>query len=399
MRVATRRMRAAWRVFGSAYRHGRARRMSGHLRIVGTRLGAVRDMDVLIDGLKAYASTVAPGDRDGIAPLIAAWEIERDDARILLVRELDSVAYRQWANAYGHFVVTEGLGALPPLSPVAPARVREMAGSRLWKAFEEMRAYESSLRWADLATLHQLRIAAKRLRYAVEFFREALGADTTVVLPRIVALQDHLGALHDAEVASMRARTFLVESSGQLTEARSRRSAATSRAGSARWRGCAGPRAGRGAACRACRSGGPSPGRSRSSDGATALRSRPTARHRLASRTSVEPRAAPPRAAAARRATRRRRASGDDDALAEALVGRPRDVHAVAVEDRLDDRHPGREDAGSLGRDAEARADVRRGRREEHRLDVAQPLRASAGRPRGRRRRPSRGWTRCRRRR
>ena len=219
MRVATRRMRAAWRVFGSAYRQGRARRMSGHLRIVGTRLGAVRDMDVLIDGLKGYVSTVAPGDRDGISPLIAAWEIERDDARILLVRELDSVAYRQWANAYGDFVVTEGLGALPPLSPVAPARVREMAGSRLWKAFEEMRAYESSLRWADLATLHQLRIAAKRLRYAIEFFRETLGADTSLVLPRIVALQDHLGALHDAEVASGRARTFLVECSGQVTEA------------------------------------------------------------------------------------------------------------------------------------------------------------------------------------
>jgi CHAD domain-containing protein len=81
-----------------------------------------------------------------------------------------------------------------------------------------MRAYESSLRWADLATLHQLRIAAKRLRYGIEFFREALGADTSLVLPRIVALQDHLGALHDAEVASTRARTFLVESSGQLAE-------------------------------------------------------------------------------------------------------------------------------------------------------------------------------------
>lgn len=219
MRVATRRMRAAWRVFGSAYRPGRAQRMKGHLREVAGRLGTVRDLDVLIDGLRAYQSSLAASERAGIEPLIAAWEAEREDARILLVRDLDSAAYHQWVTAYSHFVVTEGLGALPQPTPNAPIRVREMAGSRIWTAYEDVRAYEATLRWADLATLHQLRITAKRLRYAVEFFREALGPDAAIAIARTVALQDHLGALHDAEVAAMRARTFLVESSGRLDEA------------------------------------------------------------------------------------------------------------------------------------------------------------------------------------
>lgn len=252
MRVATRRMRAAWRVFGDAYRPGRSQKMRGHLKEVANRLGVVRDLDVQIGGLRAYQASLAAGERASIGALIAAWEAERDDARILLVRDLDSAAYRQWVTAYSHFVVTEGLGSLPPLSPVAPARVRDLAGSRIWAAYEEVRAYESTLRWADLATLHQLRIAAKRLRYAMEFFREALGPDAASTIARTVALQDHLGALRDAEVAAARARSFLVESSGRLSEAetagigryltsRERELARLRRTAGRPWRSVAGP--------------------------------------------------------------------------------------------------------------------------------------------------------------
>jgi CHAD domain-containing protein len=219
MRVATRRQRAAWRVFGSGFRPGRARRMKSHLREVGTRLGAVRDLDVLIEALRAYQAEQTQAERDGLEALVESWEAERDDARVLLVRELDSAGYRHWVTTYTEFVLSEGLGTFPPLSPTSPYRVRDMAGSRLWLAYEDVRAYEHTLRWADLATLHELRIAAKRLRYAIEFFREALGPDTAVIIPKVVALQDHLGYLHDAEVTAGRARAFLVENSGRLSEA------------------------------------------------------------------------------------------------------------------------------------------------------------------------------------
>jgi CHAD domain-containing protein len=219
MRVATRRQRAAWRVFGSGFRPGRARRMKSHLREVGTRLGAVRDLDVLIEALRAYQADLPQAERDGLSALVESWEAERDDARVLLVRELDSAGYHHWVTSSTEFVLNEGLGTYPPLSPTSPYRVRDMAGSRLWLAYEDVRAYEHTLRWADLATLHELRIAAKRLRYAIEFFREALGPDTATLIPKVVALQDHLGYLHDAEVTSGRARAFLVEHSGRLTEA------------------------------------------------------------------------------------------------------------------------------------------------------------------------------------
>jgi CHAD domain-containing protein len=218
MRVATRRMRAAWRVFGDAYRPGRTRRYRRDLRDVAARLGAVRDLDVLIDGLASYQATVPASDRQAFEPLMAAWRTRREEARVLLLRTLDSGRYLRFVEQYREFVQTDGLAVLP-VSPTTPHRVRDSMPSRIWAAYEHVRAFEPVLRWADVETLHELRIAAKWLRYTIEFVREPLGAEATPLIERVVALQDHLGYLHDADVAANLARTYLVEHAGELSEA------------------------------------------------------------------------------------------------------------------------------------------------------------------------------------
>jgi CHAD domain-containing protein len=73
------------------------------------------------------------------------------------------------------------------------------------------------MHWADVTTLHELRIAAKWLRYTIEFVREALGSDAAPVIERVVALQDHLGRLHDADVAAGLARAFIVDHAHDLS--------------------------------------------------------------------------------------------------------------------------------------------------------------------------------------
>jgi CHAD domain-containing protein len=218
MRVATRRMRAAWRVFGEAYRPGRTRRYRRDLRDVAARLGAVRDLDVLIDGLDAYSAAMPARERDGLAPLRRSWRSSRDEARELLLRTLDSPSYERFVEEYREFVRTDGLAVLP-VGPTTPHRVRDRMPSHIWAAYEQVRAYEPVLRWADVETLHELRIAAKWLRYTVEFVREPLGPEAGPIIERVVGLQDHLGLLHDADVAAALARTFLVERSGELSEA------------------------------------------------------------------------------------------------------------------------------------------------------------------------------------
>ena len=216
MRVATRRMRAAWRVFGDGFRHGPSRRYVAELRTVATALGAVRDQDVLLDGLTTYMAALPPEEGVALAPLHEAWQAVRHQAREHLVKLLDGDAYRRFVEDYVAFVETSGAGGRV-MRATDPHRVRDTAPSRVWAAYEQLRAYDATLTWADVPTLHVLRIAGKRLRYTLEFFREVLGADGTTLIARVTALQDHLGMLHDADVAAHLARDFLAGSAAGLS--------------------------------------------------------------------------------------------------------------------------------------------------------------------------------------
>jgi len=217
MRVATRRQRAAWRVFGDAFDAASTEKHRRRLKAVAADLGAVRDMDVLIEAAEAYRGRQPAAEAAAFEPLIAGWRASHDAARVVLVKELDSERFRRWVDGYVAFLQTEGLGALP-VGPVQPHRVRDTMPSRVWASYENVRAYEPVMRWADVTTLHDLRIAAKWLRYTLEFVRETLGREAGPVIEKVVALQDHLGWLHDADVAAGLARAFLVEHAGELSE-------------------------------------------------------------------------------------------------------------------------------------------------------------------------------------
>ena len=217
MRVATRRQRAAWRVFGDSYRKKRTSPYRSGLRDMAHRLGAVRDLDVQLEGADLYRADLPVAEQRALEPLIAAWRQHRDDARILLLRELDSPGYGRLIDDYVDFVRTEG-AAVAPVSPAAPHRIRDTTPSRIWAAYETVRAYEPVLRWADVPTLHELRIASKWLRYSLEFVQETLADDALQLIEKVTNLQDHLGTMNDADVAASMARTFLVEQAGQLSQ-------------------------------------------------------------------------------------------------------------------------------------------------------------------------------------
>jgi inorganic triphosphatase YgiF len=66
---------------------------------------------------------------------------------------------------------------------------------------------EEMYRWAkyadhpyDVQGLHNLRIAAKRVRYTLEVFEDALPEACKPIVDELTQLQDELGAIHDSDV-------------------------------------------------------------------------------------------------------------------------------------------------------------------------------------------------------
>jgi CHAD domain-containing protein len=94
-----------------------------------------------------------------------------------------------------------GAGALDPSEPGIRERVRDFAGSAIWRRYELWRGYEVALPTATNETLHQARIAGKRLRYTLAFCAEALGPHSEQALDPLIALQETLGALQDVVIA------------------------------------------------------------------------------------------------------------------------------------------------------------------------------------------------------
>lgn len=215
MRVATRRMRAALRVFGD---YVDPEPIIDGLRATGRALGAVRDLDVFWEQTLRYRKDLPVSERDGLAPLRAAWETEYRRVRGELVDYLDSDGYARFKIRMERYVRPRDEIIGPRLNrkgEAVPYRVRHLAPLVVHRRVVAVQAYDEWVTQyhAPPARLHRLRIAAKRLRYALEFFREILPPEAAGLIDELKTLQDHLGALQDAAVATGLLRSFLTRGS------------------------------------------------------------------------------------------------------------------------------------------------------------------------------------------
>lgn len=211
MRVATRRMRAAFRLFGESYAKKAIKPLLKGLRATGQALGPVRDLDVFMEKLEQYRQTLPEEEQAGLQPLFNMWDRKRQSGRQKMLDYLDSKKYKKFTQKFLEFVKTEELGAkpIPDKVPPVPYQLRHIAPGLIYSAYKEVRAYETVLDSAPIETLHRLRISFKRLRYTLEYLQEILGPEGKTVVEDVKAMQDHLGNLNDADVASEILREFL----------------------------------------------------------------------------------------------------------------------------------------------------------------------------------------------
>jgi CHAD domain-containing protein len=207
MRVATRRLRAALGLFAGVL-PVRAQVFRDELGWLGRLLGEVRDLDVQQEGLAGLAVAAADWsagagaeNHDPLAELAALLERERGAARTDMLAALDSVRWERLAKGLAAMVQQgpprRSLATRVPAAIGMPDLVVARHGA---VAKAAKRARKSGV----VTDFHRLRIRCKRLRYALEFSSEVYGGRTSRYVRHLTALQDELGLMQDAEVASVR---------------------------------------------------------------------------------------------------------------------------------------------------------------------------------------------------
>ncbi|MCX7156941.1 MAG: CYTH and CHAD domain-containing protein [Rhodocyclales bacterium] len=191
MRVATRRLRAAMRLFAPALPEHLAESLRAPLSALTKELGRARDLDVLLTEIANPVLSALPNE-----PRLLALASDITNRRY--TAHAQAVALLA-APDYGRMLLTalESLHAMP--ATAAPMiELLSFAAERLKRLRKKLRRLAVAADIEDPASLHALRIGVKRLRYALEFFSPLTPERASrPVLKQLTAVQDTLGQLND----------------------------------------------------------------------------------------------------------------------------------------------------------------------------------------------------------
>jgi CHAD domain-containing protein len=192
-RVATRRLRGALRLFRDVL-PPESSALDAELEWIAGQLGQVRDLDVQVNRLRQRAAEL--GVSEALVPYGAWLEDQRQRAQTALEDALGSLRSQELVQRLERL---SSLQADPttdrPLTTDAPRRLRRVL-KKLTKRGDRID------RSSPNGELHKVRIRAKRVRYAAEFFEAAYGKPARRLVKRAVALQDLLGDLQDGVVSN-----------------------------------------------------------------------------------------------------------------------------------------------------------------------------------------------------
>jgi CHAD domain-containing protein len=211
MRVATRRMRTAFDVFGPAFDPKIMKRFLKGLRAIGRTLGGVRDMDVIVEHALNYRAEIEENARFGLDPLINSWKHLMDKKRSKMVRHLQSEEYHIFKESFNIFLQAPDHDEVVGENMVMNPQLRDVVPVLVYGRYAAVRTYETILPTASIPQLHALRIEFKKFRYVLEYFREILGDKIGQAISEIKRIQDHLGELHDIDVACQLVGDFLAD--------------------------------------------------------------------------------------------------------------------------------------------------------------------------------------------
>ncbi|MBO3675173.1 CYTH and CHAD domain-containing protein [Streptomyces sp. NEAU-YJ-81] len=215
MRVATRRLRSAFRSYRKVLDRTVTDPIGDELKWLAGELGVERDREVLTERLEGRLAELPDDLRLGpVGNRLDHWsQGRRDGARSAVLGALDSERYLALLDTLDALVADPPLrpAAAKPAAPVvvgAVLRDYERLATRMATALETPPGPDR-----DVA-VHQARKAAKRVRYAAETARPALGKPAKKFARRMQAVQDVLGDHQDSVVVREALRALATQAHG-----------------------------------------------------------------------------------------------------------------------------------------------------------------------------------------
>lgn len=200
MRVAVRRLRSALSLFAAAAPGIRDAALTEELRWLVGELGPARDWDVFLGEMLPPVIAALPGEEGLI-------RLQRQAGKICLEKRERACAAAA-GQRYNEIILR--LGAWLWRAPWRTAEVAEelempvaaFAAQMLGRRYRQVCRRGRRLDALTAEQRHALRIAAKKLRYAAEFFSDLYpGKTTRPYIQALSRLQDEFGALNDQVVA------------------------------------------------------------------------------------------------------------------------------------------------------------------------------------------------------
>ena len=166
------------------------------LRRLGRALGDVRDMDVALARLESTQGSLP--STDDLALLTSTWRARRHAARRTMLRYLDSQSYRSFQVDYRR--LQDRLRDAFPRRPVEDT-VISIAPRFIHIRWRIVRAYQAVIAAhpsnSCICCASTASDSATHSSSSVRFYLTQWSAS----IPEVVAMQDHLGEMHDAAVA------------------------------------------------------------------------------------------------------------------------------------------------------------------------------------------------------
>ncbi|MFT3850698.1 MAG: CYTH and CHAD domain-containing protein [Propionivibrio sp.] len=201
-RVAIRRLRSAFRLFAPVLAPDFVEVYAPRWKALAGDLGDARDWDVFLDETLAPLEEAFPGDAD-LAVLCKKGEAAKAKAQLSAGSALSQVEYNRLVLAFSAALLRIEPPTIAPENAKSVQRLRKFARQRLRKcafAVEELAREHGKM---NAERRHELRIAFKKLRYALDFFAPLFSARRlTAYQSTLSSIQDLLGTLNDQVTAA-----------------------------------------------------------------------------------------------------------------------------------------------------------------------------------------------------